>query len=61
MAVPRNRHSNARKNTKRAHSAITPKNVMRCKTCDTPHLPHTACPACGHYMGRPIVPQKEQA
>lgn len=57
MAVPRNRHSNARKNSKRAHMALRPKVVMRCKNCDTPHLPHVACPACGHYQGRQAVKQ----
>jgi large subunit ribosomal protein L32 len=61
MAVPRNRHSNARKNAKKAHSALQLKQVMACKNCATPHLPHVACPACGHYRGRQVVKSAVQA
>ena len=33
MAVPRNRHSNARKNSKRAHHAKKPKQIAACISC----------------------------
>ena len=55
MAVPRNRHSNARKNSKRAHHAKSPKNFSTCRSCNAKMLPHAACPACGHYNGRKVV------
>lgn len=48
MAVPRNRMSNARKNSKRAHHAKTPKQINYCSNCDAPRLPHRSCPECGH-------------
>lgn len=48
MAVPRNRMSNARKNSKRAHHAKTPKQISYCSSCNAPQLPHRACPSCGH-------------
>ena len=48
MAVPRNRMSNARKNSKRAHHAKTPKQVLTCSQCNAARLPHRACPSCGH-------------
>lgn len=54
MAVPRNRMSNARKNSKRAHHAKRPKQLCLCKNCNTPHLPHFACPACFVYNGRSL-------
>lgn len=48
MAVPRNRMSNARKNSKRAHHAKKPKSYSKCSNCGSPQLPHRACIACGH-------------
>lgn len=58
MAVPRNRMSNARKNSKRAHHAKTPKTVVPCKNCSVSKLPHTVCQACGYY-GDKLVLQKQ--
>lgn len=55
MAVPRNRHSNARKNTKRAHHAKKPKSLAVCKTCGASKMPHVICSSCGHYAGRNIL------
>lgn len=49
MAVPRNRHSNARKNSKRAHHAKKPRQLGNCQNCATPTLPHHVCHACGYY------------
>lgn len=58
MAVPRNRLSNARKNSKRAHHAKTPKNLTKCSNCGNLRLPHTICQSCGAY-GKRIVIEKE--
>lgn len=55
MAVPRNRHSNARKNSKRAHHAKEPKQMATCSKCQSPKLPHVICPSCGSYKGRAVV------
>lgn len=52
MAVPRNRMSNARKNSRRSHHAKQPKSIVRCANCDSPKLPHVVCRACGQYAGR---------
>lgn len=52
MAVPRNRHSNARKNTKRAHHAKRPRQMAKCTNCGGSRLPHVLCPACGAYGNR---------
>lgn len=49
MAVPRNRLSNARKNSRRAHHAKTPKNFGKCTRCSSPKLPHVVCPSCLTY------------
>lgn len=60
MAVPRNRASNARKNSKRAHQAKSPKAMTHCTNCDARKLPHHVCPSCGVYGDR-IVFQQETA
>lgn len=57
MAVPRNRLSNARKNSKRSHHAKKPKQLSTCTNCGGPHLPHVSCKACGAYAGN--VPEKK--
>lgn len=59
MAVPRNRLSNARKNSKRAHHAKKPKNPSACSNCGTLRLPHRVCASCGYYGGRPVLKQEE--
>lgn len=55
MAVPRNRLSNSRKNTKRSHHAKKPQCVTNCANCSGPRMPHTICQSCGHYGDRLIV------
>lgn len=59
MAVPRNRLSNARKNSKRAHHAKKPKSLSTCTNCGAPHRPHFSCQACGAYGGRVLAKGKE--
>lgn len=55
MAVPRNRLSNARKNSKRAHHAKKPKNASSCSRCGAARIPHVICHACGSYGDRVII------
>lgn len=58
MAVPRNRLSNARKNSKRSHHAKKPKSMSSCDNCNNAKLPHVICPSCGFYAGREIISVK---
>lgn len=55
MAVPRNRHSNARKNKRRSHMAKKPINLIKCPNCSEAILPHRLCSACGHYGKKEVV------
>ena len=55
MAVPRNRHSNARKNSKRAHHAKKEIHVLKCSNCGKMHLPHRMCLFCGYYRGHAVI------
>lgn len=52
MAVPRNRLSNARKNSKRAHHAKKPKFFSACANCGLLCIAHYACKGCGHVAAR---------
>lgn len=55
MAVPRNRLSNARKNSKRAHHAKKPKNLSVCSECGEQKLAHAMCNSCGTYAKRKVI------
>lgn len=59
MAVPRNRHSNARKNTKRAHHAKKPAATGACSNCGASKVPHVICPSCGVYNKRLVIARAE--
>jgi large subunit ribosomal protein L32 len=60
MAVPRNRMSNARKNSRRAHDAKTPKTLSACSNCGEPKLPHVLCNSCGFYNQRSVVEKENE-
>lgn len=60
MAVPRNRTSNARKNSRRAHHAKDPKQFSTCTNCGKPHTPHRLCNFCGFYNGRNVISSKTE-
>lgn len=60
MAVPRNRMSNARKNSKRAHHAKKPKHLSTCQNCGAPRRPHFSCQACGAYGAKVSAEQESQ-
>jgi large subunit ribosomal protein L32 len=59
MAVPKKKTSKSRKNMRRAHDFLTPPTVSTCPQCKAPKLPHCACPSCGTYKGRQVVPGLE--
>lgn len=61
MAVPRNRLSNSRKNTKRSHHAKKPKVHTACPKCSSPRMPHTICQSCGSYGDRVVLNVEKQA
>lgn len=61
MAVPRNRMSNARKNSKRAHHAKVKQHPAACPRCGTAKVPHAMCGSCGWYNNREIVAIKAES
>jgi len=60
MAVPRNRHSNSRKNKRRSHMAKKPIQLAKCSNCQTEILPHRLCPSCGFYGKREVINAQAQ-
>ena len=60
MAVPRNRTSNARKNSRRAHHAKAPKHLRGCSNCGQSRLPHRICPHCGFYDGKAVIENEQK-
>ncbi|MEZ5333666.1 MAG: 50S ribosomal protein L32 [Thermoanaerobaculia bacterium] len=55
MPNPKQRHSKARRDRRRAHDALDAPAQSVCPNCGEPKLPHRACPHCGHYRGRQVV------
>jgi len=60
MAVPRNRSSNAKKNSRSSHSALKPKSSSKCSNCGKTKMPHRICPYCGFYANKVVISQKSQ-
>ncbi|MBI4328272.1 MAG: 50S ribosomal protein L32 [Chloroflexi bacterium] len=54
---PKRKLSRTRGATRRAHKALVPANLSPCPSCGKPRLPHRACPNCGTYAGRTVLPQ----
>jgi large subunit ribosomal protein L32 len=59
MAVPRNRSSNQKKNSRRSHHAKTALNFKSCSNCNALILSHKVCASCGFYKNRPVVQTQE--
>jgi len=55
MAVQKNKVSKSRRNTRRAHDALSGANPNECPNCGELKRPHHVCSACGHYADREIV------
>nr|WP_305734239.1 phosphate acyltransferase PlsX [uncultured Bilophila sp.] len=55
MAVQQNKKSHSKKGMRRSHDRVSVPTVVYC-TCGAPTVPHAACPSCGTYRGRQVVP-----
>jgi large subunit ribosomal protein L32 len=58
MAHPTRKHSKARRDDSRMHWRLKITSTTQCAQCGAKILPHRACPSCGFYRGRQIVPVK---
>jgi len=60
MALPKRKHSKARRDKSRTHWKLTLSSPTKCPQCAQPVPPHHVCPACGTYRGRQLVVVKEK-
>ncbi len=58
-AHPKQKISNSRRHSKRAHQALTARNFGRCPTCRSLVPQHRVCPVCGEYGGEEILVTEE--
>jgi len=61
MAVPKKKISKSKRNSRRAHDALTPSAHEECANCGELKRPHHVCGACGHYNGREVTDGEEAA
>ncbi len=61
MPNPKRRHSKQRTAKRRSHDFLTVPNSNACSNCGERKLPHHACPKCGEYRGRAILPAAKEA
>ncbi len=57
---PKRKLSKGRRDRRRAHDALSVKNLVLCSNCGSMRLPHAVCPNCGHYQGREIIEIKKE-
>ncbi len=53
--LPKRKLSKGRRDRRRAHDALTARNLVPCGNCGELRLPHTVCPKCGFYKGREVI------
>jgi len=61
MPAPKRRHSKARSRKRRTHYKVKLNEVVNCPNCGQPIMPHTVCPHCGYYKGKPVMVVKTKA
>ena len=49
MALPKRRHSSARRDKRRANWKLAPPSATRCSHCAAIKRPHHICGSCGYY------------
>lgn len=56
MAVPKRKHSKARRDKRRSNVwKLEAPTLMKCPKCGEFKLPHRVCKACGFYKDRTVV------
>ena len=56
MAVPKRKHSSARRGKRRSNVwKLDPPALSKCPQCGEYKRPHRLCGACGFYNGREVV------
>ena len=56
---PKNKHSKARRDSRRATWKMTAPTLVRCSKCGALMAPHRVCKACGYYNKKEIIAMDE--
>jgi large subunit ribosomal protein L32 len=61
MAVPKNKVSKARKNSRKSeNSKVKAPTLVECPSCHELKQPHKVCLKCGVYKGKKIIETKKK-
>jgi large subunit ribosomal protein L32 len=55
VALPKRRHSSARRDKRRANWYLKAPQLVACPNCRGLKAHHQACPACGYYGGEKVM------
>lgn len=55
MALPKRKHSKARRDKSRTHQVLSSPQLTKCSHCFTLIKTHRICPSCGYYKGRKVL------
>ena len=56
MAVPKRKHSSARRDKRRSNVwKLSAPTLARCSKCGDYKLSHRVCPTCGYYKDREVI------
>ena len=55
MALPKRKHSKARRDKSRTHWKLAAPSLTKCPQCAQPVIPHRVCAKCGFYRGRQVL------
>lgn len=58
--LPKRKLSKGRRDRRRSHLALSPRNFAECPNCHMMRLPHRVCPHCGYYQGEQVFEVKEK-
>lgn len=58
--LPKKRLSRSRRGRRRAHDALTLKQLAKCETCGAYHLAHHVCKKCGSYRGVTVIEVEDE-
>ena len=61
MALPKRKHSKARRDKSRTHWKLALPTMTTCPQCAQPIVPHRVCVRCGYYRGRQVLIVREKA
>jgi large subunit ribosomal protein L32 len=60
MPCPKRKHTQMRRDMRRANWKIILPSAGKCPQCGAVKLSHMICPACGFYNGELVMPRKEK-